>query len=143
MALEGTRYDAHPFDLWSSRCPICGDSYDQHESSVLGSAVEPWEPFISAVQNGDWNAAVGLGRSDELIGRRDLVIAAALRCQENGKIAMMLYRSPYYPEHSHSLISQQILSERMTVALMSHLLLWRPVVQDRLRAIREMRAETR
>lgn len=143
MAIKGSRYDAHPFDLLSSHCPLCVGSYEGHEFSIVGSALPPWESFVSAVQNANWESAVELGRSDELIGQIDLALAAALLCERTGKMAVLLYRSPGTLAGSHTLISQQVLNERMSEQLRPYLSVWRPVMQDRLQSIRDMRARVR
>jgi len=143
MALEGSRYDAHPFGLWWPRCPVCAGSYEGHEFSILGSATPPWEPFVSAVENRDWGRAARIGTSNELIGPHDLAIAAVLLCPIEGRVATLLYRSPYRLTGSHALISQQILNDEMSRELATHLSVRRPVIQDRLKRIREMRARVR
>ena len=143
MGIEGSRYDSHPFDLFSSHCPVCGDSYEGHEFAVLGSALPPWDPFVSAVENRDWRKVVELGEGDELIGKHDLAIAMALVCHPTEKAAVFLYRSPGTLEGSFALISQQILSEHMTQDLRTYVSVWRPAIRDRLESIRNKRVQVR
>jgi hypothetical protein len=84
-----------------------------------------------------------MGRSDEPIGHSDLALAAALLCHRTGKMVVLLYRSPGTLEGSHVLISQQILNEHMSQDLRTYLSAWRPVIQDRLQNVRDMRARVR
>lgn len=144
MIIRGDRFDAHPLDQWWNSCPICGRSFHDHRIAPLGACLEPWDDFVSAVENRDWGRAVRDEDPGRLLGSGEAALAVVLGCP-TGRLAVLVYTSPSSVTGVSVLLSNQILSDGLAQVLLSKLgdPRWRPAISDRLERIRGVGREMR